>query len=468
MLKNNDPKVLVIGLDCAGPRLVFEQWRDELPNLKWLMDNGTWGNLTSSIPAITVPAWTSMLSSKDPGQLGFYGFRNRVDYSYDKMRIATSNAVREARVWDILSRAGKRSIVVGVPQTYPIRPLNGIMVSGFLTPSTRSNYVYPAELRDEVNAVVGEYMIDVHNFRTEDKAWLLGQIHEMTEKRFRLIRHFVQHKPWDFFMFVEMGVDRLHHGFWKYHDVTHRKHEPGNPFEDSIANYYKVIDREIGTLLALIDDDTAVIVASDHGVKKMDGGICLNEWLVQEGYLTLKEKPRKILPLDKVEIDWSRTKAWGAGGYYGRIFLNVAGREPQGIIPQSEYERERDMLAEKLKAIPDDQGQPINSRTFKPHKIYQEVRNIPPDLLVYFGDLCWRSVGSVGLDQIHILENDTGPDDANHAQDGMFILYDPRSDRRNRVEGAHLMDIAPTILDLLGVPAPPDMQGKSAHLRGGK
>ena len=167
-------KVLVIGLDCAEPSLVFDRWREELPNLNRLMSGGVYGNLESCIPAITVPAWSVMMSSQDPGQLGIYGFRNRADYSYDKMMIATGSAVKVDRVWDIVSRAGKQVVTVGVPGSYPPRPVNGVMVGCFLTPNTtKSQYTYPPELKDQIASWVGEYQVDVPQFRTEDKDFLL-------------------------------------------------------------------------------------------------------------------------------------------------------------------------------------------------------------------------------------------------------------------------------------------------------
>ena len=454
--KTAGQKVFVIGLDCLTPQLVFDQWRDELPNFCRLMDQGVYGELESTVPPITVPAWSCMLSGKDPGELGFYGFRNRADHSYDQMNIATSRAVKADRVWNVLDKAGKRSILVGVPQTYPPTPINGEMITSFLTPSTRSQYTYPPELRDEIAAVVGEYMLDVPNFRTENKDWLLRQIYEMTEKRFRVVRHLARTHPWDFFMMVAMGPDRIHHGFWKYSDPAHPKYEPGSPFENAIKEYYRYLDREIGELLALLDDETAVLVVSDHGAQAMVGGICINEWLMQEGYLTLKEQPDKLTPLSKTEIDWGRTRAWGAGGYYGRLFLNVQGREPQGVIPAADYEHTRDELVAKLEAITDPEGHNIGTRVFKPQDVYREVNNIPPDLIIYFGNLAWRSVGSVGLGAVHTFENDIGPDDANHAQDGIFILRDGTNGGGRR-ERRHIMSIAPTILELLGVPVPDDM-----------
>jgi len=454
-------KVLVIGLDCAEPSLVFDRWRDELPNINRLMSSGVYGNLESCIPAITVPAWSVMMSSRDPGQLGIYGFRNRADYSYDKMTIATGSAVKADRVWDILSRAGKQVITIGVPGTYPPRPVNGAMVGCFLTPNTtKAQYTYPVELKDQIASWVGEYQVDVPQFRTEDKDFLLKQIYDMTDQHFVVVKKLLTEKPWDFFMFVEMGVDRIHHGMWKYTDPAHPKYEPGNKWQNSIRDYYKKLDSYIGEVLALVPQDTVVLVVSDHGAKTMHGGIAVNEWLIRNGWLALKDQaPKTLTPFEKVEVDWAKTRAWGSGGYYGRVFLNVAGREPQGIIPQADYERVRDELARALESIPAPDGRNIGTVAFKPEKIYKQVNNIAPDLVVYFGNLDWRAVGSLGLGGVYTFENDTGPDDANHAQQGMFILYDPAQSGGGKRTQAHIMDIAPTVLDHLGLPVPRDMNG---------
>ncbi len=136
-------KCLVIGLDCAAPQLVFGQWREELPTLRGLMEHGAYGRLESTHPPITVPAWASMMSSRDPGELGIYGFRNRKDYSYDGYIIANGAALRYDRAWDVLSRNGKQVILLGVPQTYPPKPINGCMVTDFLTPRRRANTPIP-------------------------------------------------------------------------------------------------------------------------------------------------------------------------------------------------------------------------------------------------------------------------------------------------------------------------------------
>jgi len=262
---------------------------------------------------------------------------------------------------------------------------------------------------------------------------------------------------------VEMGPDRMHHGFWKYMDPEHRKHEPGNAYENAILDYHVHVDGLLGGLLEHADDDTAILVVSDHGAKRMDGGICVNEWLIANGYLALAEKPACATPLSKVKVDWSRTKAWGDGGYYARIFLNVVGREPNGTIAPGDYEKVRDELSAGLKAIPDETGHEIGTQVFRPEELYQEVRGVAPDLIVYFGDLFWRSVGTVGGGKIHTLENDTGPDGANHAENGIFLFRpaDGGMPGGRRLEGLRIIDIAPTILHLFGLPIPVDMEGKA-------
>jgi predicted AlkP superfamily phosphohydrolase/phosphomutase len=454
-------KVMIIGLDCAEPSLVLDAWHDELPTLAGLMERGVSGRLTSVIPPITVPAWSCMMASRTPGDLGVYGFRNRADHSYDGLYIANGSAIREPRLWDYLTRSGKRSIVIGVPGTYPPRPLNGVLVSCFLTPSTAVQYTYPSLLRREVGQVVGEYLFDCPNFRTEDKADLLRQVYEMTNKRFALAEHLLATKPWDFFAMVEMGTDRMHHGFWKYMDPEHRKHQPDSPYAQAILDYYRHVDGLVAGLLEHADDDTVVLVVSDHGAKRLDGGIRVNEWLRREGLLETLREPIETSSLEEVGIDWSRTVAWGDGGYYARIFMNVQGREPEGTVAPDDYERVRDDLARRIEAIPDDAGRPLATRAYRPQDVYENINGVAPDLIVHFGDLLWRSVGTIGGDEgIHTFENDTGPDDANHAQDGLLIMAGPGIAPGTR-DGMHLLDVAPTVLGLFGLSVPPAMRGRS-------
>ncbi|NOX44429.1 MAG: phosphodiesterase [Caldiserica bacterium] len=438
--------MLVIGLDCLDPGLV-ERFLDDLPTLRGLIEAGEFRRLRSVDPPITVPAWMCAFTGRDPGELGIYGFRNRADRSYDGLRIATSAAFRAPALWDELGGMGLRSIVVGVPGTYPPRPIRGLLVSGFLAPGIDRDYTFPRSLKHRIAEIVGEYIIDVRDFRTEDKDHVIEEVHRMTGRRFALMGALLSGERWDLAVMVEMGPDRIHHALWAHHDRTHPKHDPDSPYKDAIRDYYRFLDGWVGRLLEALPVDTQVIVMSDHGIQPMYGGIAVNEWLIREGYLALREYPREPVRMDDLIarglVDWSRTVAWGEGGYYGRIFLNVRGREPAGVVPPGDYEAVRRELAAKLASLPDERGNPLGTRVLFPEDIYREVNGIPPDLLVYFGGLRWRSIGTVGRGMIHWHENDTGPDDANHAPDGVFIASPALAGR-----DLSLLDIHDLILGL--------------------
>lgn len=455
-------RVMIIGWDCAPPELVFGEWREHLPNLAKIRERGIHGLLRSTDPPITVPAWTAMMTSRNPGSLGFYGFRNRRPGAYESAWIATSTAITKPRAWEIASQAGKRVCVLSVPQTFPIKPVNGVCVSCFLTPDTSSEFVYPPELKDEVQRVAGGYLIDVDNFRTEDKQWLLDEIYRMTDKQFAVARHFLQKERWDFFMQVYMGPDRLGHGFWKYCDAAHPKYEAGNCFEKVMVEYYHHIDNQLGELMALAGDDVTILVVSDHGGKAMRGSLNLNDWLIHEGYLVLKEPVSGVTRFREDMVDWSRTKAWGWGGYYARVFMNVEGREPQGIIPQARYEAERDELIRKLQAIPDDRGRAMETRALRPQDIFTgECVDEAPDLIVYFDDLHWRAGQDVGHDSIYSFDTEIGPDDSVHDYYGMFAMAPVPGREGQEVRGLNILDVGPTVLKLMGLPVPAEMEGKT-------
>ena len=295
-------KVLVIGLDAAAPDLVFNKFKDELPNLTCMAEKGLWGQLRSCDPPITIPAWIVMVTSVNPGRLGLYGFRHRKDFSYTEITLPSSLSVKEKRVWNYVGEAGGKVCLVGVPPTYPPQPVNGWLISCMMTPDTKRRYTYPPELKSEVESLVGEYIIDVP-FRKEDRESVLKDIYLMTERRFRVIKYLLKNKPWDFFMFVEIGLDRIQHAFWKYFDEKHHLYEPGNKFENVVIDYYKYLDNKIGEILSLIDKETVIIVVSDHGAKRMKGAFCMNEWLIEEGYLKLKRDPKGIKELREANVD---------------------------------------------------------------------------------------------------------------------------------------------------------------------
>ena len=460
---DNLKKLLVIGLDCAAPRTLFEEFLDVCPNIKKLVSNGVYGKLRSSDPPITIPAWMIMVTGKKAGTLGLYGFRHRKANSYTDFWVANSKNITEPTIWDIIGKQGAKSIVLGMPPTYPVKPLNGYLVSGFIAPDTLSEFTYPPELKGEISENVGDYVLDV-KFRTEAKEDLLIDIYKMSKIHFETIKYLLKTKEWNYCHFVIIGLDRLHHAFWKYWDSQHHKYVAGNVFESAIKNYYKFIDKQVGDLLEMIDNDTSVMIVSDHGAKAMKGCLCVNMALEQLGLLKFKSKPTPGSRLDAAEIDWKNTYAWGWGGYYARIFLNVKGRESRGIIDPEKYEEWRDKIIEKLKNFPDNEGNPMDTKVFKPEELYEVLKGDAPDLMVYFDDLSWRSAGTVGYDTMYLDENDTGPDDAVHDYYGVFVIYDPKKKIGKELAPKNILDIAPTALKILGFEIPKDMEGNVIEL----
>jgi predicted AlkP superfamily phosphohydrolase/phosphomutase len=425
-------KICVLGLDCAVPEVIFGDER--LMNLRRLMDFGVYGRLESVVPPITVPAWMCMTTSQDPGSLGVYGLRNRRDHSYDSLAFADSGSSSASTIWDQIARAGKKSIIVGVPPNYPPRQVNGISIGCVLTPdSVKNDFTYPPAFKAKINELVGEYPVDVRDFRADKKDWLKEEIFNVSRKQWTVVRWLLAEQEWDYFHFLDIGLDRMLHAFWSDFDPKHAQFEPSNDYQDAIPEYYRWLDEQIGSVLGLLDNDTIVLVLSAYGAQRLDGGFAINEWLIREGLLVLNEYPKTLAPFEKLNVNWGKTKAWSEGGNYGQVFFNVQGREPQGIVPASEYESFQDEMKARLEALPGENDQPMKALVFKPKEIYRNVRNVAPDLIVQVGD----------------------------AQYGMFILTAPNSPLNGEYDGARLLDIAPTLLDLAGYEIPETMQGRS-------
>lgn len=451
-------KVIVLGLDSVPASLLFDKFKDELPNLRSLMDAGAHGVLWSCDPPITIPAWMVMMTSKSPGRLGMYGFRHRRNNSYTDISLPTTASVHEPTVWDIAGARGKHVTIIAVPPSYPPRRVNGEMVGCFMTPDTSVEYTYPRRLKAEIKEAVGDYLVDV-TFRHEDRDAVLREIYEMTERRFDLFKHLLRTRDWDLFVGHEIGIDRLQHTFWKYSDPEHHLYERGSKYESAILDYYKLIDGKVGEIVELAGDETAILVVSDHGAQRMTGAFCVNQWLAREGYLVFSEEPSEEMPLERAKVDWANTRAWAWGGYYARIFVNLRGRESHGTIATSDYERFLGELSAKLNSIQGPNGENWDTKVSRPQELYDECNGDPPDLMVYFDDLRWRAAGTVGHSTDYLLENDTGPDDAVHSRDGIVILAN--AGVTGPIVDAKLVDIGPTILNLLGVPIPDDMTGRA-------
>ena len=429
-------RVFILGLDCAPPKVLYDGYGVEIHALKEVIRDGIRYYMRSCYPPITIPAWISMFTGKTPGELGVYGFRHRRPGDVRASYIVNSRHIKEQTIWEELSKKGVRVGIVGVPPTYPPKPVNGFMISDFTTPGSEKPYTWPPWLKREIESLFGRYVFDII-YRSHEKERVAEELFTMTKQHLRVVKYLLTKKKWEFFIYVEVGLDRAHHAFWKYFDKEHPRYEEHPVYSKVIPNYYKLIDEWFGEIRKILPKDTVIIIASDHGVKAMKGAFTINEWLIQEGYLRLKEKPKKqCQDLDKDIIDWEHTIAWAWGGYYSRVFINLKGREPRGTVEPNEYEDTVNQLKKEIMKIKGPKGELWRNEVYTPYELYPEVRGDPPDLMVYLDNLSWRPAGTIGWNRLYLPENDRGPDDAVHDWIGVFTIYDPEEtiERGNRGE----------------------------------
>ncbi len=453
------PRLIIIGLDSVPPRIAFEVLEDVMPCLKSLRLKGRHGPLRSTDPPVTIPAWVTMTSGRDPGELGIYGFRNRRAGSYD-MDLVSQSALSHPRLWDLASSAGLSSVVVSVPLTYPPRTIpRGVMASCFLTPGSKSAWLAPQELQNDLESRFGPYLVDVPDFRTDDKEHLVAGCRALTTQHFGIFRHLLESTSPDFAMLVDLAPDRLHHGLLGAILPEHNLFDPSNRFVEECRAYYRVLDREIERTLDLAGPDTVVMIVSDHGVRPLEGAVCVNEWLIKEGYLVLEESPRTPTPLSRLRVDWSRTRAWGEGGHHCRICFNVAGRESEGIVPANRLDEERHELVRRIESLRGSDGERLDNTVIIPKERYAEVKGLPPDLMVYWDDLRLRSVGTVGHGTVFTASNDLGHDEANHARDGILVLGGAGVRAEEEASCFEIRDVFATSMSVLGLEPPSGTTG---------
>lgn len=448
-------RVLILGLDCASPALWLERFLGELPAFRRLLDGASFGPLRSVHPPITVPAWVSLATGVDPGELGLYGFHGRRERGAASA-LVDSSWLGAPTLWDLAGAAGKDSIVVGFPLGHPVRPLRGCAVSGMLTPPDASAWTWPHALGDELVARFGPYRFDVERDarRGATDAELFADACEMTRRRFRVLRELLRTRPWQLAFFHEIGLDRLQHALWC---------EPGEADSEAarlLLAYHRLLDDEIAATLDGVGDGVVVALVSDHGARALAGSFHLNEWLAEEGYLALRPLPADgPVAFDPALVDWENTRAFADGGYCGRVHLHGAPRDERGALASRDARALRDELRLKLEALRGPDGARLGNAVHLPEEVYARTHGVAPDLLVYAGDLDWRCAASVGGGALFAPGNDTGPDRANHDWDGVFALRDPERPGSGRSAGATLLDVAPTLLERLGEVAPGWMRG---------
>jgi len=398
----------------VGYHLVTGPLAEQLPLLRRLAGPDGPLPLASTLPPTTIPAWPSMFTGRDPGQLGIYGFRHRYGRGYDDFQPYDSTLVTAPFCWERLSERGHAVVVIGVPGTWPPRPLHGALVSGFPVPRPAGVYCWPPYLAEEIGRDFPGYRTDISGYRGDDPEVLLERIRAMVGARLQLARRWLRRRDWELFVLAEIGTDRLHHALWHTWSPEHPRYRPGAGLAGAIPAFYRWLNDELSELVEAAGPETAVLLVSDHGTQTMRGGFRINRWLLENGYLYLRGSPPPGQPLQARHVDWSRTRAWARGGYAARIYLNIRGREPRGIVAAEQAAGLVEELAMALARLDAPPG-PIDCLPHLPGKSWRACAGLPADLLLEIGGWAWRALGSLGTGkELFSAENDTGPDSANH------------------------------------------------------
>jgi len=507
MTMKGKEKVFVIGLDGATFDLILP-WMKEgrLPSLSYLMENGVYGELRSTIPVLTPPAWSSFMTGKNPGKHGIIGFFTRENGSY-VVEVMNSTHMSAKEMWTILSENGKKVGIVNVPLTYPPKRVNGFMITGMMmTPPKSEKFTYPLLLKEEVKKVVGETTLDPLFTYLEREDVFINEVFNSTEKLTKISLFLIEkHKP-DLFMVVFNGTDYIQHRFWKYMDPKNPecKAEKAMKFRKRIIRYYKRIDEILGNFLKMADEKTTIIVMSDHGAGPLNKYIHVNSWLIQTGLLKLKKRritrikrflykvgfnPEKIfnallsirllrniriktnrtntklrsisnkLFMSFSDVDWPNTKAYSIGS--GLIYINLKGREPLGTVnPGHEYEELRKQITAHLYGLKDPEtGQLVIEKVYKREEIYTgPYMDTLPDI-VFIPKSGYMAFEEYEFAASSVITR-TKAVSATHRLNGILLIKGPGTKRGMCLKNANIMDLAPTILHVLGLPIPTDMDGR--------
>ncbi len=493
------PKVLVIGLDGATFNLLEPMVEaGRLPTIGRLINEGASAVLRSTIPPVTIPAWVSMLTGKNPGKLGVYDLLRRVGYRTEPNSLCFEG---NAPVWRILNKHGVSTGLLNIPGTYPPEEVDGFMVTGMLTPSKKSDYSYPTDLAEKLEHRISEYEIDVLQWQYFDEGTFIKDVHKVTEKREKAAAYLAEAIPCDFLMVVFTSGDRLQHVLWEKTSV--------------IEDYWEQLDHVLGDFLKNFGEETTVILVSDHGFGPIKKTFYVNEWLRDRGLLRIKglrddgiitrlgrgvewfyrtlgkalgklpfvtsvirfmndiigfERIRKYayeyISAERLEgrVAWRKTQAFGGvhSPHFGQVYINVKKRRPRGSVKPEEREFFRDAIIEDLRELRDPEtGEPFRVEAYASEELYMgEHLDEAPDIIFLVEGGTIEVDAKVGEGKVFAEGAPFTGWTGTHTRDGVFIARGPSVVKGRRLGEADILDVAPTILRLFGVPVPKDVDGR--------
>ena len=500
-------RVLVVGLDAATWDLVLP-WAESgvLPTIGRLIREGVRAPLRSTLPALTPPGWTSAATGRNPGKHNVFNFYRGRAGGLNPAPV-TPGDLRSPRVWDIAAQLGRRSVVLHMPLTYPPEERVGVMISGIMTPKGAEDFVAPAALKAVLASRIPGYRMEV-----DASVLKKGDLRAFRRDAFDLQRvqteealYLMAHEDWDLFWVMTHTLDKLQHFFWRFMDPDHPAYPGPGEFQDVIRDFHIAFDQSLARMIDAAPPGTPVVLLSDHGSAPLHTYLCIMNWLADAGFLALRGDsatrrglgamgvdaravvrglrraglgwvprlvprsvkravPQALTSFNKVagRIDWSRTRAYCPSAPGSGLWINLRGREPEGIVtPGAEYERVVGELRERLLAYRDPRtGEPIVTAVHRREEIYHgPCAEAGPDLLVETA----RTVCMVeGLGQRALMPAGRGPEErtGNHARDGILLLHGPDVRHGETLPLAAIEDVAPTVLYLLGLPIDVDLDGR--------
>jgi predicted AlkP superfamily phosphohydrolase/phosphomutase len=506
-------RVFVLGLDGATwdvlrPLIALSH----LPHLKRLVEQGAAGTLHSVFPPLSPVAWTAVITGKNPGKTGIFEFLESA-HNPLSAHVNSSRSIQAELLWEIARRHGKISVVGGIPLSYPLRQPQafapGFFVGDFLSPAGAPDFTTDRALFADLERAVGPYRpwsTAVHDGGRE--AETLADLTAMLEQHLKAVRFLMDRCVWDLFLFNLMATDRIQHELWHAWDPAHPAAQGRDlaAVRTGLIDFWRRLDEGIGAIVDALPPDAALLILSDHGFGPIAWYVNFNVWLLGRGDLALKNslyvrqkrwfyergvtpewlyqrmvrlrlagqrvgrfRGKQMSPLERLaqsiflsrrHVDWARTRAY-AQGNFGQIFLNVRGRQPQGCVDPADVRPLLEDLKAGLRAIPHPEtGQPLVERVYERDELYHGPHaGLAPDLTVVIGDWRYRTIGLHDFTTNRLIAPAFGPT-GDHRMEGMLVAAGPPFPPGVAPAQATLLDIAPTILHLLGVPVPADMDGR--------
>ncbi len=488
-------KVLIIGLDGADWR-VLQPFLDEglMPNLAHLVETGISGNLRSTVPTNSNVAWSTFLTGRNPGKHGIFDFVQRSAQNPLLMVSANSRSRRCETFLDTLGKYGQQIGAISIPSTLPPFPVNGFLLGG-MTVRKGTPYTFPSDLAQELDEKVGGFPINCLRWTlmSDSLEELLDEAIAVVKQRARVLDYLVDHKDWNVLIQVFYCTDRLQHPLMHILDPMHPRHDRhlARKLGSKLRTVVRSLDEMLRRTLEQVGDDVVLMVLSDHGFRSVHKAIFVRELLAREGLLQIqsaieptrmarrllrplpaiaKRALRKMVPANRlsvgsshemVDLAWSQTQAYTTTLSSQGICVNLAGREPYGIVRTGDaYERLVCDIEELLLGERDPvNGQSVITSVLRADQLYDGPWvGCAPDLLF---------TPAPGYDSARGAKSHLSPFQwrtGGHDLDGIFVASGPGIKQGAKIDGAALTDIAPTVLYLTGVPIPETMDGQVLEL----